>query len=306
MLLSRNAIVSILNARFGNNLFQIAAGRTLARKLGVPHYLDVFNVPYGESLRALRESYLGRWGLGPPRHLWLADRVFRKTIRRTLRSLVPRHYIEPGFRTPVPDIDQVNEEFRQLGPGTIVTGWFQNPAFFAGNEDDIRQLFDPRRLVPKPRRTAMAAAIEDSKAVGVHVRRGDYLTTAGYAVCTADYYREGMAWFRQHRPGVRFFIFSDDPAWAGEALAADDVTVASVDDDTEASAYEDFTLLARCRHQVISNSSFSWWASWLNDNPDKTVLAPSLWQGERGSTIETKRFAGLLTLEETRSGKPVS
>jgi hypothetical protein len=73
-----------------------------------------------------------------------------------------------------------------------------------------------------------------------------------------------------------FFVFSDDPAWAMAHLRLDH-PVTFVTHNGTARDYEDLRLMSLCQHQIIANSSFSWWAAWLNPNPDKIVMAPRRW-----------------------------
>lgn len=97
---------------------------------------------------------------------------------------------------------------------------------------------------------------------------------------------------RERYPGCRFFLFTNDREWAGRQFAQDtggDGTMSGPLGDTLAdftwidlagpgsNDYAEFVLMSRCRHHILANSSFSWWASYLNKNPDKTVFAPERW-----------------------------
>ena len=79
---------------------------------------------------------------------------------------------------------------------------------------------------------------------------------------------------REH-PECRFYLFTNDKQWIKEQIA-DDINIEIVDVG-EQSDYGEFVLMSMCRHNILANSSFSWWASYLNKNPDKTVFAPDRW-----------------------------
>lgn len=126
-----------------------------------------------------------------------------------------------------------------------------------------------------------AAATES---VSVHIRRGDYLLPENQAlfggICTEDYYRAAMARMQKMHPGCVFYLFTNDKQWAGEWAdrgQIEPVALTDVPDSGMGRDYAEFLLMSRCRHNILANSSFSWWASYLNKNPHKTVLAPDRW-----------------------------
>ncbi len=127
----------------------------------------------------------------------------------------------------------------------------------------------------------MAAQIGKVNAVSLHVRRGDYLALAAHNVCTEDYYQAALQKvvdLSGETPQV--FIFSDEPDWARSNLSLPcERTI--VDFNGPETDYEDLRLMSLCKHNIIANSSFSWWGAWLNANPDKIVTAPETWFGNR-------------------------
>lgn len=153
--------------------------------------------------------------------------------------------------------------------------------------------------------------INNECSVSVHVRRGDYLIPENQSlyggICTDAYYIEGIRQMREKYPGCRFFLFTNDRAWAKRQLVQDvddaqgmrrtgqeregsaapsaeaERVFAEADftwvdlSGAEGNDYAEFVLMSRCKHHILANSSFSWWASYLNKNPEKTVLAPPRW-----------------------------
>ena len=128
--------------------------------------------------------------------------------------------------------------------------------------------------------------INNGCSVSLHVRRGDYLTPENQnlygGICTDAYYIEGIRQMRERYPGCRFFLFTNDREWArrqfGQDRDKEDADITWVDlQGAGDNDYMEFLLMSRCKHNILANSSFSWWASYLNKNPGKTVLAPQRW-----------------------------
>ena len=147
--------------------------------------------------------------------------------------------------------------------------------------------------------------ISSTESVSVHVRRGDYLLLENQeifgGICTEAYYRNAMEQMRREHPDCRFYLFTNDKEWIKERLdeymrtdiTAEDeqagenrptyveLTYSTYDievvDFGEQNDYAEFVLMSKCKHNILANSSFSWWASYLNHNPDKIVLAPDRW-----------------------------
>jgi hypothetical protein len=133
--------------------------------------------------------------------------------------------------------------------------------------------------------------ITHTESVSVHIRRGDYLTPENMAlfggICTEGYYHRAMELMRQKFPGCRFYLFTNDKEWTGGALTSaneghsgadrmQDITLVELPEG-EAKDYAAFALMSKCKHNILANSSFGWWASYLNQNPHKTVAAPEKW-----------------------------
>jgi hypothetical protein len=139
--------------------------------------------------------------------------------------------------------------------------WLQSPEHFAGSEDYIKEVF--------------SEGIEplNEPFVAMHVRRGDYVKHAGFVqLWDTDYYDRAMAMF----PGMRFLVVSDDIEWCRQRFVGPQFEFPS--GTTE---IEDLNLMASCHHNIIANSSFSWWAAYLNPNPNKIVVYPKAWHADQ-------------------------
>jgi len=133
--------------------------------------------------------------------------------------------------------------------------------------------FDPAKVSAKTRETADEIVRENS--ISVHIRRGDYLKPVHQAsfgnICTPEYYRTAIRTICKRVEKPVFYIFSDDIPWAKANLGS---TAHYIDWNTNENAWEDLYLMSLCKHNIIANSTFSWWGAWLNRNPDKLVLCP--------------------------------
>ena len=150
--------------------------------------------------------------------------------------------------------------------------------------EDVRaQLLEeiqPRREL-NPHYAGIAGQIDETNAVMLHIRRGDYVhsTTASslHGVLPMAYYERALAHLYARERDFTVFVFSDDIAWARGNLPCEHPTVFIDSAQGENAVIDELMLMSRCRHQIIANSSLSWWAAWLNRDEGKVVTAPQRW-----------------------------
>ncbi len=160
--------------------------------------------------------------------------------------------------------------------GYYIEGYWQSEKYFSDVEEVIRKNYH----FPEFRENwqkELAQSMEEAHSVSVHIRRGDYLDYPLLnGICTLDYYRNAMNIFRTRYNGnVRFYIFTNDFEWTKEQFTDEDCYF--VQGNTGKESYRDMQLMSLCEHNIIANSSFSWWGAWLNANKEKTVIAPERW-----------------------------
>ena len=113
--------------------------------------------------------------------------------------------------------------------------------------------------------------------MSLHIRRGDYLNIKGKDISLSlDYHKGAIAYIMEHVQDPIFFIFSDDPLWVRDNLKVENATY--VDWNSGKDSWQDMCLMSCCKHNIIANSSFSWWGAWLNANSEKIVISPK-WGG---------------------------
>jgi hypothetical protein len=161
----------------------------------------------------------------------------------------------------------------------LLVGFFQSPRYF----DRIREtLLEELTPIDEPtgQNRDTLDQIQQTNAVFVHVRRGDYVSDAvvnsKHGICSLDYYERAWTYLRKRVASPHLYIFSDDPQWTRENLRFD-APRTYVDHNGPGAGHEDLRLMSHCRHAIIANSSFSWWGAWLGRNPDKIIIAPAQW-----------------------------
>ncbi len=187
-------------------------------------------------------------------------------------------------------------------------GYWQSEKYFADVKEQIKQEYHIENIRQKmgegfglsKEAEALLQQIEQTKSVSIHVRRGDYLLPENQElfgnICTASYYRNAMTEIIKQEPDSVFYLFTNDKTgirdWIAEVVAAEAIGAESAETDNENRIkseriiivdlpeerdYEELLLMSRCKHNILANSSFSWWASYLNPNPEKQVLVPTQW-----------------------------
>jgi len=117
--------------------------------------------------------------------------------------------------------------------------------------------------------------IENTNSVSIHIRRGDYLKLDMYNTFGIDYYNNAILLMKKKVNNPQFYIFSDDIEWVSSNFEIPNATIVNINSSNK--AYLDLELMRNCKHNIIANSSFSWWGAWLNKNEKKEVIAPKKW-----------------------------
>jgi len=170
--------------------------------------------------------------------------------------------------------------------GTYFDGFWQTEKYFENIRDELRKEITLNKSLSEYSQNILNE-INNKNAVSIHVRRADYVTHENFGTCSMDYYKKAIAYMTEHVKFPHFFIFSDDYDWASENFKSIGYPITCVNNTAEKN-YEDLMLMANCRHNIIANSSFSWWGAWLNSNRNKIVIAPKIWFSNPAKPIDTK------------------
>lgn len=164
---------------------------------------------------------------------------------------------------------------------TSIEGYFQSSKYFDDVREDILKEFKFKPEIEKQADT-IVGAISNREIVAVHIRRGDNVVNPTFPLIGLDYVGKAMEHFTDK--DYNFLIVSDDVPWCREAFQTEDNVFFSEGN----SAFVDLCLMSKCQHNIISNSSFSWWSAWANTNKDKRVVAPSNWFKSKEMNDNTK------------------
>jgi hypothetical protein len=289
-------IIAKITGGLGNQFFQYGMARRLAEKRNTELLLDTSGFgPKGDaghpSLAAFNRSLaLFRFRVHartatPAEINKLRDDYFRANTRdrvvRQLRRLWPNllwnksHIRERQFR--------FHPEALNWPDNVYLQGFWQSPKYFEDIADLIRQELQPTdtSILESAKSAIEVLKARHSKVVSLHVRRGDIAfahetlrkanITHGAPV-TTDYITRAMAEFE---PDTCFFVFSDSPKdidWCRVNINAKNIEFSKAESDIW-----DFTAMTLCDHHIIANSTFSWWAAWLDSKPRRRVIAPRVW-----------------------------
>lgn len=166
----------------------------------------------------------------------------------------------------------------EFNGNTYIFGYFQTEKYFKHLRKELLEDFTLKTPLNEEN-VKMLTKIKSTNSVSIHVRRTDYLLQhkkIAYDLSDSDYFPKAIAYIGERVKNPHFFIFSDDIAWCKKNLNIKyEHTFVELND--ESNGVFDLELMKNCKHNIIANSTFSWWGGWLNENPDKIVVAPALW-----------------------------
>jgi hypothetical protein len=268
----------------GNQLFQYAMGRRLALASGVPLVLDhLSGFPRDYYRRKFSlDKFNIQCGFVPERASYAnwTGRMRRRIDRwrNAGRPLEQKYYVQEN------SAQNLERELLELRVQRRVffEGYWQHEEYFRDCAQTIQEDFQ-LKVEHDAANVEMAAKINAVNAVCLHVRRlhGVPQSTSAQPLMIStklhvgpDYYQRALDWMAHRVPNPHFFVFADYPEWARENVHTrapiEFVTHNGPDRD-----YEDFWLMSQCRHFIIANSTFSWWAAWLGQGGGKQVVAPA-------------------------------
>lgn len=163
----------------------------------------------------------------------------------------------------------------------VYDGYWHDEAFF---DDQTPNLFKFNVELDSIN-TENLKTIVSNKSISVHIRRGDYLKFADIygEICSLEYYNDAIAFFNENYKDNLFVFFSDDMNWVKENFKS--LNAIYIENNNNDKSYLDMYLMSNCKHNIIANSTFSWWAAYLNKNIDKKVIMPSKWYNTEINTF---------------------
>jgi len=239
-------IISKLQGGLGNQIFQWAYGRSVSSLHGFNFQLDIGS--YNHDSR--RKYSLDKF-----------PNIFDPILNSPQQG---------NFQRIMDDFNYRDIDFDSQGK-YYLDGYWQSEKYFIKSEDLIKSELSPTESILSKSQNILP---KSSINVSIHIRRTDYLESNGYhPIQPIEYYQNGLDLIGLYD---NIIVFSDDISWCKSNLKFNNMIFIDGFSDIE-----DLWLMNLCDHNIIANSSFSWWGAWLNNNPNKKVIAPIKWFGDK-------------------------
>jgi hypothetical protein len=273
----------------GNQMFQYATARRLAEKHSTILKLDISGFEHYKLRRySLHCFYIWEYlaTKNEVKNIYGESDLFQKIRKKIPSKLKIFPYDNPKILTE--KYFHFDPEILDAPNDVLLDGYWQSEKYFADITNILQREFVVR-YQQDPISAKFAEQIQTVESVSLHVRRTDYvnnsLTNQIHGNCNQEYYTQAVQYIGDRIFDPHFFIFSDEPEWVRYNLKLDFPTTI-VDCNDASRNYEDLRLMSLCKHNIIANSSFSWWGAWLNKTHHKIVIAPKHWFNDL--TINTK------------------
>lgn len=274
-------IVVKLMGGLGNQMFQYATGLSLAKKHNTELLIDTSFLSKDSNDQYTKRNFeldcfnfdfkiANDNDLKP--FVKLNNGKFRRYLQRNFPFLFSYVNIsESGMA--------YNKQFENFPNNTYLNGFWQSDKYFKNISDVLYTIYSPKEKINEINKNWLNK-IEATQSVSLHIRRGDYITNKNalshHGICELDYYYSAISHIKEKQSNIEIFVFSDDLQWCKTHLEFTN-SINFVDANEKENMHLDIFLMSICKHNIIANSSFSWWGAWLNQNPKKIVIAPQKW-----------------------------
>lgn len=256
-------IISKLQGGLGNQMFQYAIARSLSLKSHKPFMLDL---SFLQKHSIPRTYDLDIFNISPDFN--------NSFLQNTVHINEPHYHYSEGYTNLI--VNLLNNNYTIL-----LDGHWQSERFFLEFKEEIKKDF---KFIDKINNLELLKVIESTDSIMLNVRRTDYLQSSFHGVMKLDYFEKAKQIIETKIKKPHYFIFSDDLDWCKKNLKWNNTTI--VDHQYKGNKFSLYLqLMLSCKHFIIPNSTFAWWAAWLGSNEDKIVIAPKQWFTD--STINT-------------------
>lgn len=251
-------IVVKLLGGLGNQLFQYALGRQLEIKNKSRLYLDLSNF----DVDTLRKYELG--------NLNIAEHFVPPLLLKILLKLrILKKYFQKGRN--------YDEGVFDAGSNIYLVGYWQSEKYFKAIKGILVDEIIDKDVVNSYHQFS---DLFECNTVALHVRRQDYVlnseTANHHGALDVEYYKNAVDLMNKNVSDPHYIVFTDDVEWAKANIAIDKKTT-YWENDSENKSWHDLILMSSCKHFIIANSSYSWWAAWLAEKETTVIIAPSRW-----------------------------
>lgn len=263
--LKNKMIITQLTGGLGNQMFIYAMGKAVANRLGVEFKIDT--TIYKEHKK--RKYQLNNFNISAKEASVFEIAIrkynpFRKIVKDEKYEFIPS-------ALELPDNSYIDSFIHNY--------WhvWQSEKYFTEIEDIVRKEFTLKEPLPK-NTDKLIESTKTTNSVSVHIRRTDYKEPKQQAIfklCTPEYYSDAISYISKKVGNPKFFVFSDDLEWSKTLPFPKDTIF--IGPEFGLQDFQELIVMSKRKHNIIANSSFSWWAAWLNENPRKIVITPKKW-----------------------------
>lgn len=229
--------------------------------------------------------------LGPIFYRNDIDLHFLKILRKIIQIVTFKKYT-PRFKHYVGEYETLKERCFNRDYLTLknkklyLQGFFQSYRYFNHMKDEVLKTFTfPKTRKEDSNNFELLEKVKNCESVSIHIRRGDYLKITPLNICNIDYYKKSFDFVLKelinrgiNKEKIKLFIFSDDIKWCRENFNfLKNFDTYYIDWNRGNNSFKDMQLMSECKHNIIPNSTFSWWGAYLNKNKEKIVCAPDYW-----------------------------
>jgi hypothetical protein len=289
-------IVVKLFGGLGNQLFQYAFGKKLSLKTNQKLYLEIesgfkndsYQRSYNLSPFKVQENLLKNDPISlDMHHLSIDKKHWQGKVKNYLLGL--KRYNWQLIREKNLEYDASIEAIKKH---SYLDGFWQSENYFKDVREEILKEFQLKAPL-KNENALISKKMSEVVSVSLHIRRMHGLELPGqhhhkiHGGLDFAYYQKAIDIVAAQHPNLELFVFSDDIEWAKENFKSR-FPVEFMSQNDDAHNYLDLILMSHCKHQIIANSTFSWWGAWLNQNPEKIVIAPKIWFVDQEMNAQTR------------------
>lgn len=259
----------------GNQLFQYAYARALQLRTGARVYLDSDRC-YKEELeghRLQRPYGLVNFNIKISQYKKM-DKFFFFLRNKTYIEKIG-FYLSKKKYAPIHFYRETTLEYKEslkfIKGNYYLMGWFQNEEYFKEYRELLLKELKTKKKIRITKQ--LKSILENEETVSIHIRRGDYRLDNN--VLPVSYYEAAIAMIETKVECPYYLVFSDDMEWV--KVNFPQLSRCYYMTEERLPDYEELMVMSRCKHNIIANSTFSWWGAWLNCNKNKTVIGPQVW-----------------------------
>lgn len=280
-------VIIKISGGLGNQLFQYAFGEFVKNKTGQEVKYDLGLVQNNNRFTN-RNLDIDKLGISLQLATKEEIKTFKKFPEKWWRIERKLAHIFPFFN---PKMKVLNDPHAQVDPlpNTYYDGYWQRMEYI----DEVKNQLLSQICVPddfSQKYKDFLADLANENSVSVHIRRDDYLkipvNAKIFEVCDIEYYKKAIKYIKSKVASPKFYIFTQDMEWAKKHFSGEEFHLVQGN-----SAIEDLLLMSKCKHNIIANSTFSWWASYLNTNPEKIIIVPEKWYKNSDSNQGVKNLS---------------